>query len=244
MITKYISTRWQMAQMALQYLRGRKLRTSLTSLAIVFGVALIFAVNLTLPSMINSFERSMNATSGNVDLRVTSITGEAFAPTKPLQAVAGVQGIQAVTGALRRQINVPISGGGSVGSAVQIELVGVDPSTAENVWHYIISDGRFLEPGDTGKAVVPATITDFAPQFKVGTVFSLATVGGLKQFTIVGFLAETGNLAVPQIIVSLPDAQGKSEKCQSRTRLKKFPNRCSLILKRLRGSPIRFQRPV
>src|SRR5258708_3433992 len=135
MITKYISTRWQMAQMALQYLRGRKLRTSLTSLAIVFGVALIFAVNLTLPSMINSFERSMNATSGNVDLRVTSITGEAFAPTKPLQAVAGVQGIQAVTGALRRPINVPISGGGRLASAPQSDLLALAPPTTRNVPH-------------------------------------------------------------------------------------------------------------
>src|SRR5450755_3412735 len=99
MITKFFSTVWQMARMALQYLRGRKLRTTLTSLAIVFGVALIFAVNLTLPSLVNSFNRSMNATSGNVDLRVTSITGEAFAPTQPLQAVTGVQGVQAVTGA-------------------------------------------------------------------------------------------------------------------------------------------------
>src|SRR4051794_13637723 len=144
MRTNFISTQWQMARMAFQYLRRRKLRTTLTSLAIVFGVALIFAVNLTLPSMTDSFQRSMNATSGAVDLRVTSITGEAFAPKQPLQAVAGVQGIQAVTGALRRQINVPVSGGGSVGSAVQIELLGVDPSTAKNVRHYIISDGRFL----------------------------------------------------------------------------------------------------
>lgn len=207
MITNFVSTRWQMARMAFQYLRGRKLRTTLTSLAIVFGVALIFAVNLTLPSMVDSFQRSMNATSGAVDLRITSTTGEAFAPTQALQAVAGVQGIQAVTGVLRRQINVPVSGGGSMGSAVQIDLVGVDPSTAENVRHYIISDGRFLQPGDTGKAVVPASITDFAPDFKVGTVFSMVTVGGLKQLTVVGFLAEAGNLAVPQIIVSLPDAQ-------------------------------------
>jgi putative ABC transport system permease protein len=207
MITKFISTRWQMAHMAFQYLRGRKLRTALTSLAIVFGVALIFAVNITLPSIMTSWDRSMNATSGTVDMRITSVTGEAFSPRRPLQAVAGVAGVQAVSGALRRQINVPVSGEGSMGSAVQIELVGVDPSTAESVRHYIISDGRFLQPGDTGKAVVPATITDFAPQLKVGSVFSMVTAGGLKQFTIVGFLAQTGTLAVPQIIVSLADAQ-------------------------------------
>src|SRR5260221_3601942 len=101
MMTKFISTRWQMALMAFQYMRGRKLRTTLTTLAIVFGVALIFAVNLTLPGVTDSFQRSMNATSGAVDLRITSVTGEAVAPNKPMQAVAGVQGVQAVTGSLR-----------------------------------------------------------------------------------------------------------------------------------------------
>jgi putative ABC transport system permease protein len=207
MFTKYFSASLEMALMALNYMRGRKLRTTLTTLAIVFGVALIFAVNLTLPGVVDSFQRSMNATSGAVDLRITSITGEAFAPNKPMQAVTGAQGIQAATGSLRRQINVPVSSGGSVGNAVQLELVGIDPSTAESVRHYIINDGRFLQPGDTGKAIVPASITDFAPDFKVGTVFSLMTVGGLKQYTVVGFLAETGHLAVPQIIVPLSDAQ-------------------------------------
>src|SRR5437763_8389705 len=108
MFTKYVSASLEMGLVALNYMRGRKLRTALTSLAIVFGVALIFAVNLTLPSITDSFNRSMNATSGSVDLRITSITGEAFAPNKPLQAVAGVSGVQAVTGALRRQINVPV----------------------------------------------------------------------------------------------------------------------------------------
>jgi putative ABC transport system permease protein len=207
MFSKFFSTNWQMGQMAWQYLMGRKLRTALTSLAIVFGVGLIFAVNLVLPSIGASFNQSINATSGAVDLRITTTTGESFAPSQVLQAVAGVSGVQAVSGSLRRQINVSVSGGGSVGSATQIEIIGIDPSSAENVRKYIINDGRFLKPDDTGVAIMPANITDFAPQFKVGTVFSMATVAGLKQYTIVGFLTEVNNIAVPQIIVSLADAQ-------------------------------------
>ena len=77
MITKYISTGWQMALIAIQYLRRRKLRTVLTTLAIVFGVAIIFAVNLALPSVEDSFKKTMTATTGTVDLRVSSVTGEA-----------------------------------------------------------------------------------------------------------------------------------------------------------------------
>ncbi len=207
MIAKLVSPRWQMALMAFNYLRGRKLRTALTTLAIVFGVAIIFAVNISLPSVLDAFQRTMGSTTGAVDLRVTSITGEAFAPGQPLQMVASVDGVQAVTSALRRQITLPSSGTGSMGSTVQIELVGVDPATAESVRHYIMTSGRFLQPGDTGKALVPAEATDFAPQFKVGATFSLITSGGLKQYEVVGFLAEKGNVAVPQITVSLADAQ-------------------------------------
>src|SRR5260221_10098185 len=142
MITKFISMDWQSARMAFQYLRGRKLRTALTSLAIVFGVALIFAVNLTLPGLADSFNRSMNATSGTVDLSITSVTGEAFSPTQPLQAVAGVEGVQAASTALRRQITVPASAGGSMDSATQFKLLGVDTSTAERISYHSISRGR------------------------------------------------------------------------------------------------------
>jgi hypothetical protein len=41
----------QMAVMALRYLNGHRLRTTLTTLAVVLGVALIFAVNLILPDI-------------------------------------------------------------------------------------------------------------------------------------------------------------------------------------------------
>ena len=74
------STFGQMSIMALRYLAGRKLRTTLTTLAIVFGVALIFAMNLAMPGAMDAFRRTMMAASGNVDLSVSSVTGETFAP--------------------------------------------------------------------------------------------------------------------------------------------------------------------
>jgi putative ABC transport system permease protein len=197
----------QMAVMALRYLNGRRLRTTLTTLAVVLGVALIFAVNLILPSAVEAFKRTMTSASGAVDLTVSSATGESFAPDQPMQAIRTVKGVQAVTGVLRRQITIPVAGNGSLGSASQIELVGVDPATADAVRHFAISEGRFLQPGDTGKAIIPAAIAELAPQFKVGTTFPLITAGGLKLYTIVGLLAESGNMAAPRIIVSLPDAQ-------------------------------------
>lgn len=65
----------------LVYLAGRKLRTALTTLAIVFGVAVIFAVNTLLPTMIAALQSGLLGISGLVDLTIASATGETFDAT-------------------------------------------------------------------------------------------------------------------------------------------------------------------
>ena len=77
-----LSTLWQMTLIAIEYLRGRKLRTALTVLAIVFGVALIFAMNLVLPSAQDALKRMVSSTSGAI------VPGR----TDPRCAVAGDSG--------------------------------------------------------------------------------------------------------------------------------------------------------
>ncbi|MEZ4671996.1 MAG: FtsX-like permease family protein [Anaerolineae bacterium] len=197
---------WQMTLMGLRYLNGRRLRTVLTTLAIVFGVALIFAINLALPSALNAFKQGLSTFTG-ADLTVTSVSGESFTPESALPKVAGLEQVQAVTGVLRRQFSLPTLSDGKLGTTTQLTLVGIDPTSAQDVRQFAMSDGRFLEEGDTGKAVLPAGIAELAPELKVGTVFPLITAGGLKFYTVVGLLAEQGNVSAPEIYVSLSDAQ-------------------------------------
>ncbi len=201
------STTGQMALMGLRYLRGRRLRTVLTTLAIVFGVALIFAINLVLPSAVDAFSQTMSGIAG-ADLTITSVAGAAFTPDAILPRLTAMEGIRAVTGVLRRQFSLPTLGvKNENGSVPQIELIGLDPASAREVREFIVSEGRFLEAGDTGKAVLPAGLAELSPQLQVGTTFPLVTAGGLKLYTIVGLLAEQGSASVPQIYVTLPDAQ-------------------------------------
>lgn len=203
---EFRATVWQMTLMGLRYLNGRRLRTVLTTLAIVFGVALIFAMNLALPSVLNAFKQSMSSISG-ADFSVTSLSGESFAPDEVVPKISAVPHVQAVTGVLRRQFGLPNISGGNLGDASQITLIGIDPTSAEQVREFAISDGRFLEAGDTGKAVIPAGLAELAPQLKIGATFPMITAGGLKIYTVVGFLAEQGNPSAPEIYVSLSDAQ-------------------------------------
>jgi len=201
------STLHQMAIMALHYLNGRRLRTILTTVSIVFGVALIFAINLVLPSFMEAFKQSISAVTG-ADISITSVTGVSFAPDPVLARVAGVPHVRAVTGILHRQFSLPKHGASDpLGSIEQIDLIGVDPASIERVHPLTMREGRFLQPGDSGKAVLPAGIADLAPQLKVGTTFSLVTAGGLKSFTVIGLLAEQGNLTAPEVLITLPDAQ-------------------------------------
>jgi putative ABC transport system permease protein len=185
----------QMALMAWQYLKGRKLRTTLTTLAIVFGVALIFAMNLILPGVQKAFQQTMDAGSKGVDLSVSSATGDGFAPQEPTAQLLQTDGVTAVTGVLRRQIIMPKEQ--RIGDITQIEMVGVDPATVSAVHTYDLRDGRFVE--HNGEAVVASDIAG------TGDTITVVTAAGLKTFAVVGVLKDGG--FTPRVVVTLADAQ-------------------------------------
>ena len=53
--------------LAARYLLGRKLRTALTTLAIIFGVVLIFGMNAVLPTVLAALQANVQGAEGNVD---------------------------------------------------------------------------------------------------------------------------------------------------------------------------------
>jgi hypothetical protein len=79
------ATTWQMTLMGIRYLNGRRLRTVLTTLAIVFGVALIFAINLVLPSGVEAFNQILTSITG---ADVSSASGRSFVAEPVLNGYA------------------------------------------------------------------------------------------------------------------------------------------------------------
>ena len=190
------STFWQMSRMAWQYLMGRKLRTALTTLAVVFGVALIFAINLIMPSILEMFNSSLDATSA-ADVNIISATGAGFDPATTLATVGNVEGVDSATGILRRHILLPDTV--QIGEEDQITINGVDVATAQAVSHYQITAGRFLATDDNGVALISDGV------LAVDDTFSLITASGVREFTVIGtFSGEDTN---PVLLVTLPDAQ-------------------------------------
>ncbi|HOG46233.1 MAG TPA: FtsX-like permease family protein, partial [Anaerolineae bacterium] len=183
--------------MAFRYLAGRRLRTTLTTLAVVFGVAVIFAGNLMLPAAMDAFWRSTTAAAGGADISLASSLSTYFRPEQAMATLRGVPGVRAVTPVLSRAIAVP--------PAPEVELIGVDPATVQDVHPYPLASGRFLQPGDHLAAVVSAPREGQQP-VALGDAWPVATAEGMQQYTVVGIFSGPPSLT-PQLIVPLADAQ-------------------------------------
>ena len=129
-----------------RYLLGRKLRTVLTTLAVVFGVMVVFAVNMLLPTITAALNASVMGATGQVDLTVSSATGETVRP-----ADAGRRRGPSPASPPRARC-APGQSDGADGATV--EVIGVDPATRAIRAMLPGAAGRFLTASDTQVAVL------------------------------------------------------------------------------------------
>jgi putative ABC transport system permease protein len=180
-----------------RYLLGRKQRTVLTTLAVVFGVMVIFAVNISLPTLTAALQGGVLGLAGEADLTVSSALGETFAPAT-VDAARAESGVTAASPSLRRQVSL-----GAGAGALSVEVIGVDPATAEAVRRYPVAAGRFLTVSDTQVAVLSQSLAQ-ALGVNVGGSVQIPTPQGLTTLPVVGVIARQG---VQQVITPLGTAQ-------------------------------------
>src|SRR3989304_5318441 len=122
-----------------RYLAGRKLRTALTTLAIIFGVLLIFGMNTVLPTMIAAMQANVQGAEGNVDFTITNLSGESF-PAEATAKVQNLDGVRAVSASLQRTVNLPADfvdrDPARPDTLTAINLIGVTPELARAVRAY------------------------------------------------------------------------------------------------------------
>ncbi len=205
--------------LALRYLSGRKLRTALTTLAVVFGVAILFGMNSLLPAMVQMMRQGMLATAGQADLTVTSV-GEAPFSSSKLDELRGVAGIAVLDGSLQRMVLLPAAlvpaqpapvgiskpGMAPAQSVNSVLAVGLDLKTAQTIRTYPLVEGRFLEAGDTTAVAMPESLATKL-KLKVGDTFTLPAAVGTTSFTLVGMLASRPGLGAEPIYMPLATAQ-------------------------------------
>jgi putative ABC transport system permease protein len=179
-----------------RYLAGRKLRTLLTTLAIVFGVAVVFAMNLLLPTLTGALQASEQGVTGQVDMTVTSAMGGPFRASV-LDTIIQTNGVAAADPAFQRSVTLPNS------TVPPFDVLGLDPTRVETLRFYQVTEGRFLSANDK----LAATFSQHLAQvlgLHVGDTFKLPTPNGLVLLSVVGVV---GTQSTDQVLVPLQTAQ-------------------------------------
>lgn len=193
-------------KLAWRYLKGRGLRTLLTTFAVMFGVMLIFGLNGIMPTLLESFTRNLLSAAGKIDVSVTSSFNQPFG-TDVLEKVSRISGVAVATPEIQRVAPLPLKQGVPVADQVaQVNVIGIDPATAVKVRDFPVLEGRALATSD-GNAVVLSS--DLAARLGVGVGADLVLPSsvGTTRFVVVGLLSTATLPGQEQVFVPLPAAQ-------------------------------------
>ena len=187
--------------LALRNMRERPIRTMLTALGIVLGVAVVLAVSITNESTLASIRSIFDQAAGRADLTIASsgVIGDSFSDGA-LARVRRVPGVQlafpVVSGRtlLASEVDkwgLDVSVGGTR-TANDLLLFGIDPAQDRQVRDYDLMAGSFLP------AVLDAydvlLVKDYADDKKLtlGKDITILTATGQEKLRIVGLIAKSG----------------------------------------------------
>jgi putative ABC transport system permease protein len=199
--------------LALRYLNGHKLRSFLTTLAVVFGVVVLFGMNAILPSMLKALQANEMAAGGVVDATITHVTSGSF-DTSVFDTVKAIDGVSAAAPSLGRTVNLPADffdkDPAKPDLVTALSLVGIDPAEERTLRAFPITSGRFLETGDGASAVISQTLADLLG-IQVGGAFAIPSTQGIVDLTVVGILPPRAIPGNEEVLVTLPEAQSLAD---------------------------------
>lgn len=185
--------------LALRNMRIRWMRTALTCLGIVLGVAVILAISITNDSTLKSIRNVFDEASGKANLLVQSSAPDSggFEQTV-VGRLSSIEGVVAAapstqdTTLLARdaddwQTSLSL-GGRAVGKSLTI--FGVEADIDPEVRQYEIIDGRWIK-GDSYEAVIPERYAT-EKELKVGNDLVIITPAGTERIRIVGVISNNG----------------------------------------------------
>jgi putative ABC transport system permease protein len=195
--------------LAARYLFGRKLRTFLTTLAVTFGVLVLFGMNIVLPSMLDALQRNAMAAEGYVDATISHVSGGVF-DAAAMDVVRGVEGVQSASAYINRTVNLPAdfydNDPAQPDRVIALALFGINPYDAKSLRSFPLTAGRYIEDGDTTAALISQSLADVIG-IEAGETFKIPTVNGLVELTAVGILPPLLAPGNEEVFVNLPQAQ-------------------------------------
>ena len=193
-------------KLAFRYLMGRKYRTVLTTLSIVFGVMIIFGMNGMIPAIQAAFDESMTSSIHGLDLVLSHELGIIFDEERAKE-LESWEGIEVVTPVLEDTLSLGrykfINGDDTI---EKIVINGVDPVTSKLAIPLSAEEGRWIEPGDKGVILVRSTFID-KTGYMLGDSITLPTAKGPRKFKIIGVLPKKPTIGNEEMFMTLVDAQ-------------------------------------
>jgi putative ABC transport system permease protein len=217
--------------LAISYLKGRPIRSTMTILSIVIGVMIMFGLNGLAPAMKEVFTSNTESVAlSNVDLYVTRQDGSFFRQEFE-QNVGSVPGVESTAAMVVQAVNLPperyqTPDGNNVNS---IQVTGIDTMVSDEAFNVVtaggrrILAGRNLQGGDTGQVVLISEQFAEGLGIGVGDMVELPGAGGWLPFEVVGLLDDPGLLlGNQQVFMPIQAAQELLNK----------PNRVNIIMGR------------
>jgi putative ABC transport system permease protein len=195
--------------LARRYLLGRRLRTALTTLAVVFGVMIMFGMQGVIPAVRASFDANLAVAAHGVDLIVTRPDGALF-PQAVAEDIGATPGVALVMPVLERPLRLsaalalPAAQGSQPIRALTVN--GVDPAAAAAAIPIAPVAGRWFGPGEERAALVRETLLE-QTGLALGDTLRIPTVDGAVELTIVGVLPPRPVFGDEELYLPLATAQ-------------------------------------
>lgn len=173
-----------LSTLAFRSFTSNRLRSGLLIAAVLLGVAGVSGVQLTNDAISRGVERSWRTAVGISHLQIRAFGGTGFSE----RSIAGVRSLQQVVRVapvVRKWVffRTPTQQRGF------IELIGADPRTEGLVRSYRVQSGEFLSSDRPNGVLLRASLAQ-RYGLQVGDIIELITRDGLRDFDLIGLLAE------------------------------------------------------
>lgn len=183
-------------KLSVREIRGRPLRSLLTLLSIVIGVAAVVATSLASSSARLAQTAMVKAVTGRTALEIQSVGGDSF-DGKPLEKIGQTDGVEIASPAIRRYASMTIVVPNADTPEAQkrrntryrIQLLGVDLDLDKQVRNYSLVAGANLtkDAKDSDHVLMDAGFAQSA-KIAVNDKILFSTKGGLQTATVVGLI--------------------------------------------------------
>ena len=189
-------------------LRARPLRTTLTTLGVALGVAVLYAGLATNAGVDAAVVRAVDALVGRADLRVSAFDETGLSDTT-LTVIDQTPGVDVAAPSLERSTYLGTGDFGPGPLPAPVTLVGIEPAREDRIHDLSLAAGSSLVPAGDPSALVTATLAR-QDRLTVGSRLGIQGIDEPVYLRVAGILAGDGpwgGASGRAVVTTLPTAR-------------------------------------